>query len=46
MFSRPDGAQGEVDVRGWVNQQTAAAKDQWIRNFSDHSLLYLEVQRV
>jgi len=46
MFHRPDGSKAEVDVRGWVNQENSAAKDKWIRDFSDHSLLYLEVQRV
>jgi hypothetical protein len=33
-------------VRGWVNAANAAAKDKWIKDFSDHRLLYLEVQRV
>ena len=46
LFTRPDGTKAEVDVRGWANQTTAAAKDKWIKDFSDHSLLYLEVQRV
>jgi endonuclease/exonuclease/phosphatase family metal-dependent hydrolase len=46
MFNRPDGGKAEVDVRGWVNQTTPAAKDKWIKDYSDHSLLYLEVQRV
>lgn len=46
LFLRPDGAKAEVDVRGWTNQPTAAAKDKWIKDFSDHSLLYLEVERV
>jgi endonuclease/exonuclease/phosphatase family metal-dependent hydrolase len=46
LFARPDGTQAEVDVRGWTNQPNAAAKDQWIKDFSDHSLLYLEVQQV
>lgn len=36
-------AGAEVDVRGWT---TADDKDAWINSFSDHSLLYLEVQRV
>ena len=45
MFTRADGANAEVDVRGWTDQPTAAAKDQWIKDYSDHSLLYLEVQR-
>jgi len=45
LFPRPDGAKAEVDVRGWTHQPTPAAKDQWIKDFSDHCLLYLEVQR-
>ena len=45
-FNRPDGTKADVDVRGWVNKTTQAAKDQWINDYSDHSLLYLEVQRV
>ena len=32
-----------VDVRGWVDEQTPAAKDDWIEKFSDHCYLYLEV---
>ena len=35
-----------VDVRGWVNEATDADKDTWIEKFSDHSLLYFEVQKV
>jgi hypothetical protein len=46
MFTRPDGAKAEVDVRGWTNQTTATAKDKWIKEYLDHSLLYLEVQEV
>ena len=46
MFNRPAGGTAEVDVRGWVNAASAAAKDKWIKDFSDHSLMYLEVQRV
>lgn len=45
-FQRPDGSQAEVDVRGWVNAATPAAKDKWIEDYSDHCLLYLEVQSV
>jgi endonuclease/exonuclease/phosphatase family metal-dependent hydrolase len=44
-FSRPDGTKADVDVRGWVNEPTQAARDKWIGDFSDHSLLFLEVQR-
>lgn len=46
LFKRFDGTLAEVDVRGWTNQTTPAAKDKWIRDYSDHSLLYLEVQRL
>ena len=47
QFNRPsDGAKADVDVRGWVNQGSAADKDNWIKNYSDHCLLYFEVQRV
>lgn len=33
----------EVDVRGWVKEKTDADKQNWISNFSDHSLLYFEI---
>ena len=45
-FDRLDETKAEVDVRGWVNQTTVAAKDQWIEDFSDHCLLFLEIERV
>lgn len=34
-----------IDLRGWPNEPTDAAKDRWVRNYSDHALLYAEVQR-
>lgn len=34
-----------VSVRGWVDQSTDTKKDNWIDRYSDHSLLYLEVQK-
>ena len=34
---------GYVDVRGWVDEDTDAKKDKWIRDYSDHNLLYFEV---
>ena len=34
-----------VDVRGWVNEDTPAKRDAWIGKYSDHSLLYFEVQK-
>ena len=47
QFKRPaDNAQVDVSVRGWVDQPTQAAKDKWINDFSDHCLLYFEVQRI
>ncbi len=33
----------EIDVRGWVNEKTDLAKSNWIKNYSDHSLLYFEI---
>jgi hypothetical protein len=35
-----------VDVRGWVDEATDAEKDAWTRKFSDHALLFFEVQKV
>jgi endonuclease/exonuclease/phosphatase family metal-dependent hydrolase len=32
-----------VSVRGWVEETTDSAQDQWIENYSDHALLYFEV---
>jgi len=36
----------EVDVRGWPQEPTDAAKDAWADGFSDHALLYFEVLKV
>ena len=33
----------EVDVTGWVEEPTTAAKKDWIDNFSDHAMLYGEI---
>lgn len=44
-FPHPtNGTQVEVDVRGWVNETTNANKDAWIGKFSDHSMLFFEIQ--
>lgn len=43
QFAAPGGGIAEVSVRGWVDAATDAEKDAWIADFSDHSLLYLEV---
>jgi hypothetical protein len=45
VFKRPlDGADAQVALRGWVDAATPAAADAWIRDYSDHSLMYFEVQ--
>jgi exonuclease III len=35
----------EVDVRGWPQLADEAAQKSWISRFSDHALLYFEVQK-
>ena len=35
-----------VDVRGWVDETTDKKKDAWTRKYSDHALLYFEVQKI
>ncbi|MBL8700766.1 MAG: endonuclease/exonuclease/phosphatase family protein [Alphaproteobacteria bacterium] len=42
-FPRPAGGKAEVDVRGWASLAAAAEKDNWIKRYSDHSLLYFEI---
>lgn len=45
-FKRPlDGASAQVALRGWVEAATPAAADAWIRDYSDHALLYFELQQ-
>ena len=36
----------DVTVRGWPEEPTPAAQDAWIKKFSDHGMLYFEVQQV
>jgi hypothetical protein len=36
----------DVTVLGWPKEPTAAKQDAWIDKFSDHGLLYFEVQKV
>jgi hypothetical protein len=43
-FSSFGGA--DVTVLGWPKEPTAAAKDAWIREYSDHGCLYMEVEGV
>ncbi len=35
----------EVDVRGWPKEPTDTKKDAWINRYSDHALLFFEVQK-
>lgn len=35
-----------VRVTGWTDLPTDAERSQWVKKFSDHALLYLEVQKV
>jgi hypothetical protein len=35
-----------VDVRGWPQEPTDATKDDWAAKFSDHAMLFFEVQKV
>ena len=35
-----------VEARGWVEASTDSAKDAWVKKYSDHALLYFEVQKV
>jgi hypothetical protein len=46
QYNRPDGTQADVEVSGWINEATQVARDQWIDDYSDHCILFLEVQRV
>ena len=43
-FKSFSGAQ--VKVRGWPEKSTDAQKDAWIAKYSDHGLLFFEVQKV
>jgi exonuclease III len=35
----------DIDVRGWPSLETETEQSKWINDYSDHGLLYLEVQR-
>ena len=43
-FKQIDGA--DVSVRGWPSEPTDVKKQAWIKKYSDHALLYFEVQKV
>jgi len=46
ISERSEGTSAEVDIRGWPEEPTYATKGKWIENFSDHALLFMEVQKV
>ena len=45
-FKNPQNKDCDVDVRGWVDEKTTSDQDKWLKQYSDHSLLYFEVQKV
>lgn len=38
--------ESEVDVRGWCEKETEILQSDWTDSYSDHCLLFLEVQKV
>lgn len=36
----------EIDLRGWPQLDSVHEEDEWIASYSDHALLYFEVQKV
>jgi hypothetical protein len=43
-FLRDDGTPAEAKVTGWADfNNDPTKKDKWIKDFSDHSLIYLEI---
>ena len=46
QFKNASNDEVDIDVRGWVNEPTISAQEIWIADYSDHSLLYFEVQKV
>ena len=35
-----------VDIRGWPEKSTDAQKNAWAKKYSDHAILFFEVQKV
>jgi len=35
-----------IDIRGWPQETTPEKRDAWTRKYSDHALMYFEVQKV
>lgn len=45
MTLKPFGT-ADVTVLGWPKRSSVSAKDTWIKDYSDHGCLYMEVQKV
>jgi hypothetical protein len=45
LIFKPFGG-ADVDVRGWPKESTDVQKGAWIKRFSDHAILYFEVQKI
>lgn len=45
QYPNEHGVLKDVDVRGWVNH-IGVDRDRWLHDYSDHSLLYFEVQQI
>lgn len=35
----------EIDVRGWVEEQTEADQVKWINTFSDHAMVFFQIEK-
>lgn len=46
MGTASDGCPAEVAVRGWASAQRQTEQAAWIRGYSDHNLLYFELQKL
>ena len=40
-----NGTTASVDIRGWADTTNQADKDKWINDYSDHNLLYFEINQ-
>lgn len=45
-FKNDQNEDKDVVVRGWVDKTSVPEQDRWIEDYSDHSLLYFEMQKV
>lgn len=46
MFTNKDRVgQSPIDVCGWVDEHQSSKQDKWIKDYSDHAYLYLEIMK-